>query len=365
MRPGRLWMNQLLWEPGRDPTLTANDDEQKSMPGTTTSVRGGRFVDTFRHFHPDQKDAFTNWCTLTGARQTNYGRRLDYIFGDVDLTTSVVTDAIIMPEVEGSDHCPVRADLDCQIIPSPKCPPLCTKYMPEFSGKQQKLSDIFSKVVSKSQAHLLCSSKKDSGSTSAFQTNLKSERMSIASACEDVRCDRLKRTHSPENHTSDTRKKLKKLTSQSTQQSSLMKFFGKPKTADIKKLSSGDKANLSINGSSDDLPSSQESSSSSSDISDVVLSVKYVANETEESQANGQPSRAKSSAALAWKTLLSGPGKAPLCKGHKEPCVLRTVKKDGPNKGKQFYVCARGEGHSSNPEARCDFFKWVERKKLS
>lgn len=33
----------------------------------------------------------------------------------------------------------------------------------------------------------------------------------------------------------------------------------------------------------------------------------------------------------------------PLCKGHKEPCVARVVKKPGPNYGRRFYVCARAE----------------------
>lgn len=33
----------------------------------------------------------------------------------------------------------------------------------------------------------------------------------------------------------------------------------------------------------------------------------------------------------------------PLCKGHKEPCVPRVVKKPGPNIGRRFYVCARAE----------------------
>lgn len=33
----------------------------------------------------------------------------------------------------------------------------------------------------------------------------------------------------------------------------------------------------------------------------------------------------------------------PLCKGHKETCVARVVKKQGPNNGRRFYVCARAE----------------------
>lgn len=33
----------------------------------------------------------------------------------------------------------------------------------------------------------------------------------------------------------------------------------------------------------------------------------------------------------------------PLCKGHKEPCIARVVKKQGINFGRRFYACARAE----------------------
>ena len=62
----------------------------------------------------------------------------------------------------------------------------------------------------------------------------------------------------------------------------------------------------------------------------------------------------------AWKKLLKGPGKAPLCKGHREPCVGNKVKKPGPNFGKKFYACARPTGLSSNKEARCNHFEWAK-----
>ena len=62
----------------------------------------------------------------------------------------------------------------------------------------------------------------------------------------------------------------------------------------------------------------------------------------------------------AWRAIFKGPPEAPPCKGHKEPSVLRTVKKKGPNFGKQFWCCSRGEGRADDPNARCDFFKWVK-----
>lgn len=64
----------------------------------------------------------------------------------------------------------------------------------------------------------------------------------------------------------------------------------------------------------------------------------------------------------AWKGLLTGPKPVPPCDGHNEPCVVRTVRKAGPNLNRQFYCCARGEGHKDNPESRCNFFQWATKK---
>ncbi|RDX86562.1 DNA-(apurinic or apyrimidinic site) lyase 2, partial [Mucuna pruriens] len=52
----------------------------------------------------------------------------------------------------------------------------------------------------------------------------------------------------------------------------------------------------------------------------------------------------------------------PICKGHKEPCIARVVKKQGSNFGRRFYVCPRAEGPASNPEANCGYFKWAASK---
>ncbi|XP_053559831.1 endonuclease 8-like 3 [Bombina bombina] len=44
----------------------------------------------------------------------------------------------------------------------------------------------------------------------------------------------------------------------------------------------------------------------------------------------------------------------PLCTKHKRACTLQVVKKDGENKGRQFYVC------SLPRESRCEFFEWAD-----
>ena len=73
-----------------------------------------------------------------------------------------------------------------------------------------------------------------------------------------------------------------------------------------------------------------------------------------------KPSKKKASSEVSnfWKNVLKGPDPPPLCSGHKEPCVMRTVKKTGPNLGKKFYCCARPEGLRSNPQANCQHFQW-------
>lgn len=45
---------------------------------------------------------------------------------------------------------------------------------------------------------------------------------------------------------------------------------------------------------------------------------------------------------------------SPHCSKHNRPSVLHVVKKDGENKGRQFYSC------SLPREARCDYFEWAD-----
>lgn len=68
------------------------------------------YVDTFRHFHPDQVDAYTWWNQRFRARDRNIGWRIDY-FVVAEEVLPYVESASIMSEVMGSDHCPVVLEL--------------------------------------------------------------------------------------------------------------------------------------------------------------------------------------------------------------------------------------------------------------
>ncbi len=63
------------------------------------------WVDTFRALHPEP-GRYTWWDYKTRARERNVGWRIDYFFINKE-KAGLVKDAFILPEVQGSDHCPV------------------------------------------------------------------------------------------------------------------------------------------------------------------------------------------------------------------------------------------------------------------
>ncbi len=67
------------------------------------------YVDTFRYFHKEPQQ-YTYWDMKSGARARNVGWRIDYFFVSENLLPSV-TSAFILPEVTGSDHCPIGITL--------------------------------------------------------------------------------------------------------------------------------------------------------------------------------------------------------------------------------------------------------------
>ncbi|NJD01006.1 MAG: exodeoxyribonuclease III [Ruminiclostridium sp.] len=65
------------------------------------------FIDTYRHFFPDRKDAYTWWSYMFNAREKNVGWRIDYFCVSERLEDRLVS-ANILAAVQGSDHCPVE-----------------------------------------------------------------------------------------------------------------------------------------------------------------------------------------------------------------------------------------------------------------
>lgn len=100
------------------PIDLARPNENEGKHGYTVEERQGidrimseGYVDSFRKFHPDQKDAYTWWTAWGGARARNVGWRIDYWMASKDIASKLKS-ADIHADVMGSDHCPVSITLD-------------------------------------------------------------------------------------------------------------------------------------------------------------------------------------------------------------------------------------------------------------
>lgn len=81
---------------------------QEERDSFTKHLEAG-FVDTFREFEK-RGGHYSWWSYRTGARERNIGWRIDYFCASQALR-SRLAGARIMPEVTGSDHCPVALEL--------------------------------------------------------------------------------------------------------------------------------------------------------------------------------------------------------------------------------------------------------------
>lgn len=82
-------------------------DEER---GKMSELLASGFTDSFRYLYPDRAEAYSWWSYRTAARKRNAGWRIDYFLVS-DRLRERIDDAFILPEVEGSDHCPVGLTL--------------------------------------------------------------------------------------------------------------------------------------------------------------------------------------------------------------------------------------------------------------
>ncbi|XP_042882834.1 DNA-(apurinic or apyrimidinic site) endonuclease 2-like isoform X2 [Penaeus japonicus] len=325
--------------------------EQQSDEALLSSSTNFQVVDTFRYFYPQREKAFTCWHTLSNSRATNYGTRIDYIFCDKDFLT-YLRDAMVQQEVLGSDHCPVSIVIMGEITPAAKLPSSCTKFYPEFQGQQQKLSSYFQR--------------KSSITDCQAKTSQNTTLQSTGSTNETWPQSGVKRK--PEVIKKSTSKKLctekqKKLSSFFTiKQSSLCdreKASIEQKEGNEEPLSTNQNHNVaSFVGHNNEEVIKTRGDSQSISSQELLLSQKNTGDSVSGSEidSNKPLTQVKNT---GWNFLMKGPKPPPTCSGHNEPAALRTVKKKGPNMNRQFYTCARGAGKEGDPEAQCNFFKWV------
>ncbi len=78
------------------------DEERAKM----TELLNVGFVDSFRFLYPEKTDCYSWWSYMGKAREKNVGWRIDYFIVSNDIKDKI-KEAMIYPEVMGSDHCPI------------------------------------------------------------------------------------------------------------------------------------------------------------------------------------------------------------------------------------------------------------------
>ncbi|MDR2514334.1 MAG: exodeoxyribonuclease III [Christensenellaceae bacterium] len=84
-----------------------SDEERAAFTGL---LKEQTLVDSYRHFYPDRSGAYSWWSYRMNAREKNVGWRIDYFLCSEALRGSL-RDALIYPQIFGSDHCPVGLEL--------------------------------------------------------------------------------------------------------------------------------------------------------------------------------------------------------------------------------------------------------------
>ncbi|OMO57044.1 Exodeoxyribonuclease III xth [Corchorus capsularis] len=382
---------------------------------------GGHFFDVFRAKNPNRREAFTCWPSNTGAEQFNYGTRIDHILcagsclheeDDLeghDFVTCHVKECDILTEykrwkpgnaprwnggwnikLEGSDHAPVYTSLaEIPDVSEHSTPSLAARYLPMIHGLQQTLvsvlmrrqaakqvkSHVDEKVMLEGCSNSVkrsitncdvpgtnisnCSLDQDS-ENSILKVDKHSEDLTEEAACTTKIA--LNREYVSSMPNKEPVKRARK-----NQQLSLKSFF--QKTPNLGNVVDSSCTDISTNqtGVLDSENQSQEAPAMDDrECSPKQNDMNASASSQGQVEQDGSPCLEKEKtnvALLEWQRIqLLMQNSIPLCKGHKEPCVSRVVKKPGPTFGHRFYVCARAEGPASNPEANCGYFRWASLK---
>ncbi|KAK8471581.1 hypothetical protein PHAVU_003G261600 [Phaseolus vulgaris] len=372
-------------------------------------------------FENNEREAYTCWSQNTGAEVFNFGSRIDHILFagsclhescDHSFVRCHVKECDILtqykrckPEntprwkggrsikLEGSDHAPVFMSLhEISEVSLHSTPSLSARYVPMVHGIQQTLVSVLMKRKVSEQIKSCKMAPEDDAmdvtcegeepvnraASSATSPNecrfppsqvykgsiLKPNELSRGSSQEAV-SKSLNESEKSVMHKCN--KPHKKGRNSQWSQLSLRSFFQKSTNLDN-----------DVNGSSyTDYSSSQAEPSQPNPqlhetptVSDHSTSPKQCSLDTDacdQDLAGPKDSSTKEEksnvASLEWQRIQQlMQNSIPICKGHKEPCISRVVKKQGPNFGRRFYVCARAEGPASNPEANCGYFGWASSK---
>lgn len=82
------------------------DEEREKM----TRFLNAGFIDTLRHFYPDEEGIYTWWSYMKTVRERNIGWRIDYFIVSERLKDNLI-DSNAHSAILGSDHCPIILEI--------------------------------------------------------------------------------------------------------------------------------------------------------------------------------------------------------------------------------------------------------------
>ena len=83
---------------------------QAEIDGFSRLITEAGLIDTYRYYHPETV-AYSWWSYRANARAKNIGWRIDYVLASKTLVNNI-KEAFILPDITGSDHCPVGIGID-------------------------------------------------------------------------------------------------------------------------------------------------------------------------------------------------------------------------------------------------------------
>jgi len=334
--------------------LGGRGDGQAPCSPSTQQSRAVDLVDTFRHFHPNKKAAYTCWSTLTAARKTNFGRRLDYTLVSAPLFGQV-HGSDVQQDVLGSDHCPVWVMLSAGV------------YQAQSARDQPWLQAPRGCCPSSVQREAAHSMRGAQDAPGALQSYTPPD-----SLARDYSDTWLLPSLDAPLHPAPSLEAAAKL-HQAPVQSCIGAFFQSTPTAAAAAAHS-DTPSPPVGAPPPALVPLQQRRGKrprSTKLAQYFMGSKQpradppgphspvhidLTQDQEEDTVPGEPA-STSTAVQGWASLLKGPLPPPLCH-HGEPTTQRKVVKPGESIGRSFFVCARPEGAQGDPAARCNFFKW-------
>jgi AP endonuclease-2 len=333
----------------------------------------GGFVDVFRALNPEAgPEGYSCWNTASGARANNYGSRIDYILAsssaeqeeeeqergrqqqaaaadddDADAAraaappppppfSSWFAACAVAQHVRGSDHAPVWCDVllppkvaaeaAVAAVASARQPPaLAARHRLGHGGAQRSVRAMFAAAAAKRPAAEAAAAGAGAGKAepSAATTTTTTTNGHGAAAA-------------------GSQPPLKKAAT-GPKQSSLTSFFGAPK-----KKNNEQKEQSAAAGGAAAAPAPAP-------VVAPPAAAAAVAAAARPAPSASAPST-KPAGRSAFDVMRLGT-RDPLCQ-HQEPCKEQVVRKEGANRGRAFYCCARADGLP--PEGRCEAWEWKD-----